>query len=128
MHIPKSLQPVSLMLTLSGLGFALLAVAAPDLLATLYRLAGPGTVTEVGPAARLGAGIYGGLLVGWGLHFWMAARGASVCRAGSVGLLAWFLVDSLASVATGYPWNAASNALFLLMFFPVLRVGLRRAR
>ncbi len=104
-----------------GLAFAIAAVVAPDFLLTLYRLAAaPSTHVDLGSSARFATGIYGGLMVGWGVMLVALARGQDVLRSAALGVLAWWVVDSAASIATGFPWNVASNALFLVPFLPVL--------
>lgn len=113
--------------TVLGFGFALVAVAFPDVLAVLYRLAGPSVVSDMGPAARLGAGIYGGLMAGWGLTLMLLARKVRLGRAAGIGLLTWWVVDSASSIALGYPLNALSNTGFLLLFAPAVLGIWRRA-
>lgn len=112
-----------------GLAFAVLAVAMPDLLAQLYALiATSGTIADAGPTARLATGIYGGLMVGWGLTLALLGRGQSLASATLLGALGWFVVDSTSSIIVGFAWNALSNAVFLLPFLalvPALRT--RRA-
>ncbi len=74
------------------------------------------------PEMRLLCAITGGLLVGWGAMIWLVAtrlyprepalaRGIILTSAG-----AWFIVDSVGSVAAGAPLNAALNVGFLLLF------------
>jgi len=104
-----------------GLGFAAAAVVAPDLLLDLYRLvAAPGTSVDLGASARLATGIYGGLMAGWGALMFGLGRVVDVPRAAATGILTWYVVDSAASIATGFPWNALSNAAFLVPSLPLL--------
>lgn len=110
-----------------GVGFAAAAVWAPDLLDRLYRLAGPAAEPGMNSAARFGAGIYGGLMAGWGVSLHLIGRRAPITRAVGWGLLTWWAVDSAASVATGYPLNALSNTGFLALFTPALVAMARRA-
>lgn len=75
-----------------------------------------------GPDMRLLSAITGGLSVGWGTMTWLVAtrlflREPALARGvilTSVG--AWFIVDSLGSVAAGAPLNAVLNVGFLLAF------------
>ncbi|MFO0744219.1 MAG: hypothetical protein U1F43_00905 [Myxococcota bacterium] len=111
-----------------GAGFAVAAVALPGALEALYRLAGPAADPSVGGAARLATGIYGGLMAGWGVTLALLGREVPVARAAGLGLVTWWAVDSAASIATGFPWNAVSNTAFLALFAPlVLGLGRRRA-
>lgn len=116
----RSLAFGSLATAVFGVAFAGVAVLAPGALESLYRLLGPGTPTEVGPAAQLATGIYGGLMAGWGTSFYLVGRGVSFGKAGAIGLATWYVVDSAASIAVGYPLNAVSNLAFLLPFAPFM--------
>ncbi len=121
-HRHPSLVVGGTLLAVLGLGFAVAAVVAPDLLLSLYRLvAAPETGVDLGSSARFATGIYGGLMVGWGIMLVALGRGHDVPRAAAFGVLGWWLVDSAAPIATGYPWNVIPNALFLVPFLPVLR-------
>lgn len=104
--------------------FALATVPATDGLATwtLNLLNGPGGDSEQfrGTAQFLTA-LTGGFLFGWGvmifaLRAWvydLAPEG--VRRSVLVGVLAWFVLDSLGSIASGNPWNALINVAVLLV-------------
>lgn len=71
---------------------------------------------------RLLCAITGGLLIGWGAMIWLIVtrlypRDPALARGlilTSVG--AWFIVDSLGSLAAGAPLNAVLNVGFLLAF------------
>lgn len=91
----------------------------PGVLEALHALAGPGQDATMSPTGRLGVAIYGGLMVGWGLTFHLAGRGVHITRAAAAGLIAWFVVDSGASVLVGFPFNAVSNLGFLALFAPL---------
>jgi hypothetical protein len=73
------------------------------------------------PETRLLCAILGGILVGWGVTMWRLASLTSLSEISSSdlvgamrsGLLAWFVVDSTASVLAGAPVNAAVNAAIL---------------
>lgn len=80
-------------------------------------------------AMRFGLAIQGALSIGWALTL-LAARdaadlaGAPVWRRITVGVCAWYVIDSAISVVTGFPLNAASNTLIVVMFLaPVLGSG-----
>jgi hypothetical protein len=47
-----------------------------------------------------------------------------VWRGLSRAVLIWFVVDSVLSVATGFPLNAVSNAVFVALFMgPAVKLG-----
>ena len=74
------------------------------------------------PATRLLAAITGGLSVGFGVMLYLVSarlmpRDPALARMMILaGVGSWFVVDGLASVAAGAPFNAALNLGFLLMF------------
>src|SRR5688572_9231308 len=70
-----------------GVCFVMLAILAPAVLATVYRAAGPGTMVDIGPAARLGAGVYGGLVAGWGVTIHVLGRQKPAAVAVGLGLV-----------------------------------------
>jgi len=85
------------------------------------------------PAARLLAAISGGVMVGWGAMLWLVATrilpsdpalAATLVR---TSLLAWFAVDSTASILAGAPLNVVLNAVFLAAFLVPLGMLARRA-
>jgi hypothetical protein len=115
----------SWVLLVSGLGFTAAAVFAPAVLQAFYDLvATGGTVTLMEADARLGAALFGALTFGWGVTLQQLGRGARLVHATTVGALSWFVVDSAASVALGYGWNALSNLGFVVMILALL--GRRR--
>lgn len=73
-----------------------------------------------GPNERVLCAVLGGILVGWStLMLWMlkgpVAQGdPSAVRAYSVAVLAWFVVDTTASLVAGWPGNALLNVASLL--------------
>jgi hypothetical protein len=112
----------SYVLLVSGLGFVAAAIGAPGFLTAFYDLvATPGTVTVMDAAARLGAALFGALTFGWGATLFALGRGTRLPRAVLQGAIAWFVVDSAASVVLGYAWNTVSNAGFLLIIGALLR-------
>lgn len=118
----RPLVRASAVLLISGIGFVGEAIFAPDLLRWFYELvASPETVTDMSAAARLGAALFGALTFGWGVTLLQAGRGVSLVKAATAGVVAWFVVDSLASLALGYAWNALSNAGFLVVLLLLLR-------
>jgi hypothetical protein len=116
-----------------GLMFALAAHPATAGLATVFldALIWPldGAQSFEAQETRIVTAIGGGITVGWGVLVWMVA-GHIMPENPALGrdilvksLLAWFVVDSTASILAGVPQNAAANALFLLVFlYPLLRM------
>ena len=73
------------------------------------------------PTLRFLSALTGGFLFGWGvmiacLRAWVYdAAPEGVRRAVVVGLLAWFVLDSAGSIASGTPSNAVFNVPVLLL-------------
>lgn len=89
----------------------------------------PGDDLFAAPAMRLTASLLGAVTAGWGLTMVAAARaaaGASLARSVGAAVIAWYLVDSGASIAAGYPLNALSNTVFAALFFAPLAAMARR--
>lgn len=90
---------------------------------TLDILAWPpdGATSFSSPDTRFLSALTGGFLLGWGVTIWCLSGEAydqapePVRRAVVRGLLAWFVLDSAGSVASGNPSNAAFNVLVLLL-------------
>jgi len=120
------LTPLAILLAVLGVAFAVLAVAFPSVLDVVYKTLGPSEHISLGADGRVGAGIYGGFMAGWGVQMTLFARGVGFGRASALGLIAWWVVDSTTSILTGYPYNALSNTLCLLVFVPALGGHLRR--
>lgn len=123
----------AVLMTGFGLMFALAAHPATAGLATFFldALIWPldGAQSFGGQEARIITAIGGGITVGWGVLVWMVAshilpENPALGRAILLrSLLAWFLVDSTASVLADVPQNAVANVLFLLVFlYPLWRM------
>jgi hypothetical protein len=76
---------------------------------------------------RLALAIGGGVMVGWGLMIWQLA-GEPLARAPEAtraiirtSIIAWFVVDSLASVAAGAALNILPNLVYLALFLVPMR-------
>lgn len=73
------------------------------------------------PTMRFLSALTGGFLFGWGVMVWglrqwvYDAAPEGVRRAVITGLLAWFLLDSAGSIASGTPSNAFFNVLVLII-------------
>jgi hypothetical protein len=80
-----------------------------------------GATTYESPDTRFLSALTGGFLLGWGVLIWCLSAGVydaapeGVRRAVVTGLLAWFVLDSAGSIASGNAPNAAWNVLVLLL-------------
>jgi hypothetical protein len=80
-----------------------------------------GATTYASPDTRFLSALTGGFLLGWGVLIWCLSAGVydaapeGVRRAVVTGLLAWFVLDSAGSIASGNAPNAAWNVLVLLL-------------
>ena len=87
---------------------------------------------------RFAISLMGAVTFGWGVTsyaafraaWWLdAAAAAPVWRLITAAMLLWYLIDSAASVATGFWLNAVSNTVVLALYLvPVLASGVMRAR
>jgi hypothetical protein len=90
---------------------------------TLDLLSWPldGLQTYTSPDTRFLSALTGGFLSGWGVLIWCLsawvydAAPEAVRRAVILSLLAWFVLDSAGSIASGTPSNALFNVLILLL-------------
>lgn len=110
---------------------ALPALEAPATL--FYRMVGhpSGEPLFVSAATRLSVSLLGAVTIGWGLTIVAAAEaaaGKSLIKGLTRAILIWFVIDSAASIVTGYPLNAVSNAGFVALFFaPMMLAAGKRA-
>ncbi len=80
-----------------------------------------GAATYASPDTRFLLALTGGFLLGWGVMIWCLSSWVydsapeGVRRTVMAGLLAWFILDSAGSIASGNPSNAAFNVLVLLV-------------
>jgi hypothetical protein len=80
-----------------------------------------GETTFASPDTRFLSALTGGFLFGWGVTTWCLsswvydAAPEGVRRAVLTGLVAWFILDSAGSIASGNASNAAINVLVLLL-------------
>ena len=111
---------------LVGLVLAGAAFVATDLLAVeVLTLFGGGVVPMTAPL-RFAAGLMGAVTFGWGASL-LAVAQASVALAPDLrttlwrrigwAVLAWYVLDSAISVATGFWLNAVSNTVLLAWFW-----------
>lgn len=94
-------------------------------------LGGPGDLTWT-PILRFSVALMGAVTMGWGLTFFavftaahqLGNQATTVWRLVTASVLAWFVIDSALSIATGFALNAVSNAGLLVGYFiPVLATG-----
>ena len=80
-----------------------------------------GATTFASPDTRFLSAVTSGFLLGWGVMIWglsvwvYDAAPEGVRRTVLTGLLAWFILDSAGSIASGNPSNAAFNVAVLLL-------------
>jgi hypothetical protein len=80
-----------------------------------------GIQTYTSPDTRFLSALTGGFLFGWGVMIWCLsewvydAQPEVVRRAVVAGILAWFVLDSAGSIASGTPSNAFFNIIVLLL-------------
>ena len=80
-----------------------------------------GATTYASPDTRFLSALTGGFLLGWGVTIWCLsswvydAAPEGVRRTVLAGVLAWFLLDSAGSIASGNPSNALFNVAVLLL-------------
>lgn len=60
-------------------------------------------------------------MVGWGVSMRRAATGRTLAAAMRDGLLAWFVLDRVASLWLGFGWKTLSNLGLLAVFVLLLR-------
>jgi hypothetical protein len=80
-----------------------------------------GTQTYVSPETRFLSALTGGFLLGWGVMIWCLSvwvydfAPEAVRKSVLTGLLAWFVLDSAGSIASGTSSNAIFNIFVLLL-------------
>jgi hypothetical protein len=118
-------------LVLTGAAFA--ATSGPTRL--LFALLNGPSPLDLDAQMRFTLAVLGAVTFGWSLTLVAAIqaahqldqRGRPVWRQITLSVLAWFVVDSGLSVATGYGLNAIPNTIFVLGFLaPVIRSGVLR--
>lgn len=90
---------------------------------TLDLLSWPvdGATTYASPDTRFLSALTGGFLMGWGVMIWCLSAWVydlapeAVRRSVLAGVLAWFVLDSAGSIASGNASNAAFNVVVLLI-------------
>ncbi len=121
---------------LFGLILALAAFAATDgLTRALFSMMAPEPFAGT-QSLRFAVGLMGAVTMGWGGTFYIAFRAlhalepqkaAPLWRLITTALVAWYIIDSAISVATGFGLNAVSNTAFVALYLiPVLNSGVMR--
>ena len=114
---------------LAGLGFAVLtATAAIGIHNTVFDLVFlPGEMdAPAGDAGSFAMGVTGAVLVGWAAMMLVLLTSRSTSslpdtwRALAIGLVAWFVVDGIVSIAAGAFGNLVLNLGFVALFAPPL--------
>ncbi len=113
-------------LVLYGAGFD--ATTAPA--AAIFALMGNPLPVEPDRYLRFAVALMGAVTAGWAVTYYAAFRAAwnapradasKLWRLLTAGALMWFAIDSLASIANGFPLNALSNTALLIGYLvPVI--------
>jgi hypothetical protein len=86
-------------------------------------LQGPSEIVWNAPM-RFSLGVMGGVSIGWAVMLTLVVRaaiaagevGRPLWNAVSAGMAAWFVIDGILSVATGFAMNVAPNTLLAGMY------------
>ena len=98
----------------------------------VFALLAPGTAIELDQPMRFAVALMGAVTMGWSVTLLAAFRAAwalgdaaaGVWKLVTGGVLGWYVIDSVMSVATGFPLNAVSNTVLVAAYLlPVLRSG-----
>ena len=115
-----------------GLMFAGGGLAVTDAGAGLFYWLVSGGALDAGSFEAAGmrstVAIMGAVMFGWGCSLIVIFRAVGadvrVWRGLAWAIIAWYVVDSALSVATGIPLNAGTNTLFLALFLaPAFKLG-----
>ena len=127
----RGLKAAAIMTIATGLFFAVASTAPTDaavrqLLDLVFFRLGDGPA-ELSDSHHLVNAILGGVMVGWGVMIWLLVdrllpvAPRELKHILLVGLVAWFVVDSTGSIASGGWPNAVLNVGFLGVFLVPLR-------
>jgi hypothetical protein len=117
-----------------ALGAALAGMVSPateGLGRAYYAMAAgfdPDAVAFDAPGARFAIALLGAVTIGWGLTMLGIVRsadaGSPLWRHMTLAVVGWFGIDSLLSIAAGFPHNAALNIGFIGAYLiPVIGSG-----
>jgi hypothetical protein len=120
-----------------GAILALFAFPATELPSRLfYDLIQNPVAAEPDRHFRFAMGLMGCISMGWGLTMLTCFKAVallegeqakSIWRSFTFAALFWFVTDSIASIYTGFPLNAVSNAVLTILYWiPVWRSGVLR--
>ena len=104
----------------------------------LYKILHPGDGHAVwGDHLRFSTGLMGAVSLGWGMTLLALAKHTPIMNAASakalwgsvtLGLIIWFIIDGVISIATGFWVNALSNTVIAVVYFWALgKSGVRKA-
>jgi hypothetical protein len=127
--------------TAGMMAFGLFLVVAPGLTRQGFSLMVYGDADRIGGFGGKAAdyielvhAVMGAVMVGWGTAMLLVLRGPfrRDLREGwtilAVSLTAWFVPDTIASLASGFWQNAVLNAVFAVLYAIPLAATFRRAR
>lgn len=128
----------AILVTVFGLILAGGAFAATDGLTTmLFTVFGNPLPADIDAHHRFAIGLMGAVTMGWGLTYLGAfkalyalepATAAPIWRYLLFAGLAWYVIDSSISVATGFWMNAVSNTVLMVLFLiPLVKSGAMRS-
>lgn len=117
-----------------GAILALFAFPATELPSRLfYDLIQKPVPADPGAYFRFAMGLMGCISMGWGLTMLTCFKAAamlegaqarSIWRGFTFAALFWFVTDSIASIYTGFPLNAVSNTVLIVLYLiPVVKSG-----
>jgi hypothetical protein len=107
-------------IVLAGAGFA----ATDGIALAIFQLFGAPAFTP-DSIHRFSIGLMGAVTMGWGGTFYVAFQAlhrlpgtdaAPLWRTLTIVALAWYVIDSVISVATGVAFNAVSNTLLIALY------------
>lgn len=127
--------------TVALVAFGLLLVIAPALARDGFSLlvySSGDRISEFGPDAvayiELAHAVMGGVMVGWGVALFLVLRGPmrqdlmQGIGIFAISLLAWFIPDTIFSLASGFWQNAILNLVFAVLFAIPIAALYRNAR
>lgn len=128
----------AILVTVFGLVLAGGAFAATDAITTmLFTLFGHPLPADLDSHHRFAIGLMGAVTMGWGLTYLGAfkalyalepATAAPIWRYLLFAGLAWYVIDSAISLATGFWMNAVSNTVLIVLFLiPLVKSGAMRS-
>lgn len=101
---------------------------------SLFTAFGRWGAPDMTPHLRFATGLLGAVTIGWALTLAAVACAvetvsAAMWRTVTTAVVAWYLVDSGLSIATGFAFNAVSNTLFTAAYLvPILASGVLRGK